>query len=134
MSISNQKGDVGEAAFALAAAKRGYWTAKMPQDCPYDFVLDKKNGASPLRVQVKYRSMSSTGTVGVKIVQKHHSNRQTYNSQNIDLIAVYVPELDKVFLIPIQEVSNVDGVTLRCVPSKTNQSKTIRMIDLYENW
>ncbi len=133
MSISNQKGDVGEAAFVLAAARKGYWTAKMPQDCPYDFILDKRDGVL-LRVQVKYRTMNNTGAILIKLVQKHHSNRQTYTSKTVDCIAVYVSDLDKVFLVPITELEGVDEVTLRCVPTKNNQAKTVRMIDAYEQW
>ena len=136
MSISNQKGDVGEAAFALAAAKRGYWTAKMPQDCPYDFVLDKKDGTI-LRVQVKYRSVSKTGTVMIKMVQhKEHckANRQTYTSENIDALAVYVADSDIVFLIPVADIGTIDEVTFRCNPSKNNQTHNVRMITQYAIW
>lgn len=133
MSISNQKGDIGEAAFVLAAARKGYWTGKMPQDCPYDFVLDKKDG-NISRVQVKYRTMSGTGTILIKLIQKQHSNRQTYSASNIDYFAVYVSDLDKVFLVPVADVEGVDEVTLRCIPTKNNQNKTVRMIDMYEQW
>ena len=133
MSISNQKGDIGEAAFVLASARKGYWTGKMPQDCPYDFVLDRKDGFMS-RIQVKYRSMNSTGTILIKLVQKHHSNRQTYTADNIDYFAVYVSDIDKVFLVPVRDLEGVDEVTLRCVPTKNKQNKTVRMIDTYEQW
>ena len=134
MSDSNQKGDVGEAAFALAAAKRGYWTARMPQECPYDFAVDFRNGKPLIRVQIKYRSITGRGSISIKLVQRHFSNRQTYNSDNIDAFAVYVPDLDKVFLVPIDDVGGVEEVTFRCVPAKNKQIKTVRNIFNYEQW
>lgn len=133
MSISNEKGDIGEAAFVLACTKRRYWTGKMPQGCPYDFVLDKHNGKLE-RVQVKYRSMSEGGTVTIKLAQNTFTNRVTYTEQNIDSIAVYVNELDKVFLIPITELVGVKEVVLRCVESTKRKDKNSRMITEYAEW
>ena len=97
MSISNEKGEIGEAAFVFASAKRGYWTGKMPQGCPYDYVLDRHDGKL-LRIQVKFRSLESNGIVTIKLSQNTFTNRVSYNESNIDYIAVYVNELDKVYL------------------------------------
>jgi hypothetical protein len=132
MSISNKKGEIGEAAFMLASAKRGYWTGKMPQDCPYDYVLDKHNGKL-LRVQVKFRSLESNGVITIKLSQYTFTNRVSYNESNIDCIAVYVNELDKVYLIPIAEICDVKEVKLRCIESK-RQDKNSRMITEYAEW
>ena len=132
MSISNKKGEIGEAAFVLASAKRGYWTGKMPQDCPYDYVLDKHNGKL-LRVQVKFRSLESNGVITIKLSQYTFTNRVSYNESNIDCIAVYVNELDKVYLIPIAEICDVKEVKLRCIESK-RQDKNSRMMTEYAEW
>ena len=132
MSISNKKGEIGEAAFMLASAKRGYWTGKMPQDCPYDYVLDKHNGKL-LRVQVKFKSLESNGVITIKLSQYTFTNRVSYNESNIDCIAVYVNELDKVYLIPIAEICDVKEVKLRCIESK-RQDKNSRMITEYAEW
>jgi hypothetical protein len=132
MSISNKKGEIGEAAFVLASAKRGYWTGKMPQDCPYDYVLDKHNGKL-LRVQVKFRSLESNGVITIKLLQYTFTNRVSYNESNIDCIAVYVNELDKVYLIPIAEICDVKEVKLRCIESK-RRDKNSRMITEYAEW
>ena len=133
MSISNQKGDIGEAAFVFDASKKGYWTGKMPQGCPYDFVLDKKDGVIH-RIQVKYRSLSKTGTISLKVTQNTFTNRVSYTSNNIDFFAVYIPELDKVYLIPVTELEGKIEVCFRCLPSKNNQTEKVRDIGLYESW
>jgi len=133
MSISNEKGEIGEAAFVLASARKGYWTGKMPQGCPYDYVLDKRDGKLE-RVQVKYRTMSDNGTVDIRLVNNNFTNRVDYNEQNIDSIAVYVNELDTVFLIPITKLVGKNEVKLRCVESTKRKDKNSRMITEYAEW
>jgi hypothetical protein len=133
MSISNQKGDIGEAAFVLAATKKGYWTGKMPQGCPYDFVLDKKDG-SVSKVQVKYRTIGNTGTISLKLTQRTFTNRVSYTKDNIDFFAVYIPDLDNVYLVPISDLEGKTEVHIRCVPSKNNQTNKVRDINCYELW
>jgi len=133
MSISNKKGEIGEAAFVLASAKRGYWTGKMPQDCPYDYVLDTHDG-SIKRVQVKFRSLEDNGTVTIKLTQNTFTNRTTYDESNIDYMAVYVNELDTVYLIPIANICDVKEVKLRCVESSKRKDTTSRMITEYAEW
>jgi hypothetical protein len=133
MSITNEKGDIGEAAFVLASAKKGYWTGKMPQGCPYDYVLDRRDGKLE-RVQVKFRSMTENGTVVIKLKQNTFTNRTTYTDQNIDSFAVYVNELDTVFLIPIVKLLGVNDVILRCVESTKRKDKNSRIITEYAEW
>lgn len=133
MSISNEKGDIGEAAFALAAAKKGYWIGKMPQGCPYDFILDRKDGKL-LRVQVKFRTIEKTGIISIKIAQNTFTNRTTYSADNIDYIAVYVNDFDKVYLIPIDKITDVTEAKLRCVESEKRKDKNSRLISQFEEW
>jgi hypothetical protein len=133
MSITNEKGDIGEAAFVLASAKKGYWTGKMPQGCPYDYVLDRRDGKLE-RVQVKFRSMTENGTVVIKLKQNTFTNRTTYTDQNIDSFAVYVNELDTVFLIPIVKLLGVNDVILRCIESTKRKDKNSRIITEYAEW
>jgi hypothetical protein len=136
MSDTNQKGDVGEAAFMLEAFKREYWVAKMPQDCPYDCVLDRRDGTL-LRVQVKYRTQDKNGAVKVKRVLHKVANvheRCSYNASNIDALAVYVPDNGVVYLIPIAEFEDVEEVTFRLSPPKNNQQSRVRLITTYSDW
>jgi hypothetical protein len=133
MSISNEKGDIGEAAFVLASAKKGYWVGKMPQGCPYDYVLDRRDGKLE-RVQVKYRTMSKNGTVSICLVNNNFTNRTDYTEKNIDIMAVYVSDIDEVFLIPISKLVGKNEVSLRCVESTKRKDKHSRMISEYAEW
>ena len=133
MSITNQKGYIGEQAFALEAAKRGYWVAQMPQDCPYDFILDKRDG-NLIRVQVKYRSLQLNGTISLRLKNGARSNRANYSSNNIDMFAVYVAEKEETFLIPISEIQDMDEISIRVEPPKNNQKKGVRLIQELNIW
>ena len=133
MSQTNQKGDIGEAAFVLAAAKRGYWVGKMPQDCPYDFVIDRKKGTLE-RVQVKFRTVGKDGAIRVKIANDTITNRTSYSSKNIDYFAVYVPELEEVFYIPVSVTNGIKEIAFRCNPAKNNQTDKVNLITEHKEW
>jgi len=130
MSESNVKGDIGEAAFVFYATKNGYWVGKMPQDCPYDFVMDDKQG-NLKRVQVKYRTIEKNGSVRIKIENNTFTNRTSYTEKNIDLFAVYISDLEKVYLIPINECIDVTEVSLRVERPKNGQTKGVRLLEDY---
>lgn len=131
MSESNEKGDIGESAFVFQSALKGYWTSKSTQDCPYDYILDKKDGKL-LRVQCKYRSMTLAGTVVIGKTS-FHTRRRSYTSDNIDVFAVYVPELDKVALIPIVDFGDAKEVTFRVTPQQV-ANKRCRPLEQYFIW
>lgn len=131
MSTTNQKGDIGEAAFVLAATERGYLVGKMPQDCPYDFVMERGNG--PERIQVKYRSVNKHGTVEVSSSSKSLSSIRTYNNA-VDHFAVYVVETKMVYLIPADTVNEKKTSCYRVMPPKNGQIKNITAINNFIEW
>lgn len=60
------------------------------------------------------------------------NNKKTRGYKNeADLFAVYVPELDKIYLIPVGDVG-ATKVNLRLYPAKNNQHKRIRLASMYE--
>ena len=131
MSKTNQKGDIGEAAFALKAVERGYWTGRMPQDCPYDFALDRGNGLE--RVQVKYRAVAKNGSIQLNSDSKSLSSSRTYKDC-VDQFAVYVPDTKEVYLIPAERIVNGSASVFRVEPTKNNQSKGITFISDFIDW
>jgi len=50
---------------------------------------------------------------------------------DVEYFAVYSPDLDKVYLIPIDHVGT-NQASLRLVPAKNNQQHGIRMTQDYE--
>ena len=132
MSDSNKKGDIGEAFFVLASVKRGYYVGKMPQDCPYDYVLDRGDG--PKRVQVKFRSLAKNGGVTISSTSASLSSSIEYTTSNVDYFAVYIPDVEELFLIPAEEVLKGSTSSFRYHLTKNNQANGVRYITEYKDW
>lgn len=132
MSETNNKGDIGEAAFILESTKKGYFVAKMPQNCPYDCVLDR--GSGPERVQVKYRTLSKNGTISIHKVNMSRSSKRAYSVNVVDYFAVYIPNVDKVYLISAAEVLKNNMSVFRLNSTRNNQIKNVKYITEYEIW
>lgn len=131
MSISNQKGDIGEAFFVLRATQKGYWVGKMPQDCPYDFVLDRGNGLE--RIQVKYRSSAKNGSVQLNTNNTSPQSSRSYKNL-IDQFAVFNPETSEVYLVPADLVTKNSAAIFRVEPPKNNQFKGVTFLFEFKDW
>ena len=131
MSYSNQKGDIGEAYFVLRATEKGYWAGKMPQDCPYDYALDRGNGLE--RIQVKYRSTGSKGSFQINSTSSSLSSDRSYKNR-VDYFAVFNPESNKVYLIPAAKITDGTATIFRLTSSKNNQTKGINLLEDYKDW
>lgn len=131
MSLTNKKGDIGEAYFVLRATEKGYWVGKMPQDCPYDYVLDRGKGIE--RVQVKYRSSSKKGTVQLTSTNTSLSSNRSYKNY-VDQFAVYNPETKEVYLIPANLVTEGSASIFRVDPTKNNQTNGVTFINEFVSW
>lgn len=131
MSKSNQKGDIGEAYFALKATEKGYWVGKMPQGCPYDFVLDRGNGVE--RIQVKYRSTSSKGTIQLNAYNASPQSNRSYKDL-VDQFAVYNPETQGVYLIPANLITGKTSAIFRVDFAKNNQVVGVTFLSDFKDW
>ena len=131
MSKTNQKGDIGEAAFYLKAMEKGYWAGRMPQDCPYDFALDRGNGLE--RVQVKYRATSQNGSVQINSSNTSLSSNRSYKDY-VDQFAVYSPDTKEVYLIPASKITEGSASIFRLKPTKNNQTKGVTLLEDFISW
>ena len=99
MKKTHQKGLVGELKFAIYLLNDG-WKVYEPldQNSRADFVIEK-NGKFK-KIQVKYCHLYH----GCLRVELEHPHRKTgpYLRDEIDAIAVYNPDKDKYFLIPLE--------------------------------
>jgi len=131
MSVTNQKGDIGEAAFYLKAMEKGYWAGRMPQDCPYDFALDRGNGLE--RVQVKYRATSKNGSLQIDSTSTSLSSNRSYKDC-VDQFAVYSPDTKEVYLIPASKITKGTASIFRVTPTKNNQTKGVTLLEDFISW
>lgn len=97
----------------------------------YDLVVDE-GGGKFLRIQCKtarlkkgalfFDTCSSSGPKS--------SQKKGYRGQ-IEMFAVYSPDLDKVYLVPVDVVGE-KGATLRIDPPSNNQTKGVRYASEFE--
>jgi PD-(D/E)XK endonuclease len=128
---TNSIGNISEAKVLSMFTELGY-TVSIPfgTGCSYDYVID--DGTQLLRVQVKtgrlrqgcvhFAAWSHNGSRGNHIKKRYLARA--------DVFAVYCPENDKIYLVPVEDVG-VEG-RLRIDAPRNSQSKYIRWASPYE--
>jgi hypothetical protein len=128
-------GDRTTLAVMLALQDAGFLIATpFGENTRYDLVVD--DGDDLWRVQCK------TGRVRFGAVvfptcssYAHHPNpritRRSYVGE-IDFFGVWCPQLDSVYLVPIEDASSRSYAALRYLPSRNGQRKAIRWAADYE--
>ena len=100
----------------------------------YDLAFDR--GGPIERVQCKWGSLRD-GVVRVQLCGSRLTPgrgyvRSKYSADEVDLIAIYCPDLDKVFVVPIADVELRSALYLRVEPSRNNQHTFVRWAAQYE--
>ena len=128
----NEKGDLAVFKTCLRAAEKGYVVSKPLSDsCRYDLIIDVGNKL--LRAQVKYadgKSSLSSGVARVGLEKKDRTGRVTlYNKQEIDMILVYLPVVDKMCCFSSEDFTGKRNLFIRYQPAKNNQAKKCRFLE-----
>jgi hypothetical protein len=124
-----EKGAAAELAIAYHAARLGIVALRpMVEGRRYDLVLD--TGDRLWRIQCKWGRL----TKGVIVVPtgtcRHTPNgylRTTYSSSEIDGVAVYCPDPERCYFVPIAEVEGKSTLYLRLDPAANNQRAYVTM-------
>lgn len=98
----------------------------------YDLAIDTGDGKI-CRVQCKTARLSSDR--GSLLFNTESNNGGRYPNKNyigqVELFGIYSPDLDKVYLVPVEAVSRTSG-TLRLSPAKNGQNKGVKMAEQFE--
>ncbi len=131
MAITKQKGDIAEA-FVTYLLKQNGFNVLIPwgEDNRYDLVTEK-NGIFK-RIQVKYATPKND-VVEIRVRSCNNYNIIHYSSKDIDLIAAYSPEGNKVYFVPLNGIKNRSTHKLRLRPTKNKQKKFVVMASKYES-
>jgi hypothetical protein len=132
---TDQKGNIAEAAVALAAVKLGFDVyLPITEGGRYDLIIQA--GPRLLRVQCKWaglngdvivlRSYSARRSVGGKLINRH------YTRDEVDMFAAYSPDLDQCFLLPPELWERRRQVHLRISPTLNNQARGINWAKDFE--
>ena len=131
---TKSKGDLSELLVALALARAGYLVSKpLGENQRYDLIAD--DGDRLHRVQVKTGRLRN-GVVMFNCCSTHGHRRtgslmtRSYIGQ-IEMLAVYCPENEKVYLVPEADLTRTK-IQLRLVAPRNNMTKTIRWASKYE--
>ena len=132
---TNAIGDISESAIITRFLQLGYVVlTPYGGNQRYDLVIEDVEGQF-WRVQCKTAKLENNGTVVAFDTANHNyalKNKQWrhYRGQ-CDYFAVYCEELNKVYLISVDQVG-VTRANLRLVPAKNNQEKYVRWAKDYE--
>lgn len=120
-------GELSEAAVVHHLVRAGYDVARpLGDNARYDLIVEDVDGRF-IRVQVKTGRLKRDGAVHfpTSSSQAHRGGgRQSYRGQ-CELFAVYCPELDESYLVPVEETGS-RGCSLRVRPTINHQARGVR--------
>jgi hypothetical protein len=124
----SQKGAAAEAAITSAVIQLGLTVLRpLCEGRRYDLIVDLE--PTLLRVQCKLVRRRG-GVLMVRLETSRHTPRgyvfTSYSATEIDAVVVYSPELNRSFLLPIDEVAGKRAVHLRLEPARNRQAKGIK--------
>lgn len=127
-------GEISEAAVIFRSLEKGYAVSKpIGENQKYDLLLDMDNKIQ--RVQVKTARMNGgalTATATSTIRQAGGKyKRIKYKISDIDLFAVYSPDLKKIYMIPATN-SYGSNIVLRTEAPKNNQIAKVKWAKDFE--
>ena len=117
----------------LAALVRTYKTVLVPfgQNHRYDYVIESKEGF--LRIQVKTGRL--LGRDRIKFMTRSKFNHRGAKGRGYhgeaDYFAIYCPQTDGVYLVPVSDFGSGDG-SLRLTPTRNGQAKGVRWARSYQ--
>jgi hypothetical protein len=128
------KGGAAEAEITAAAIRWGLIVLRpLIEGGRYDLVIDI--GKQLLRVQCKWATQRG-GVLETRTSTSRHTPRgyvrSTYSAAEIDAVAVFSPDTEACYLIPIAEVEGNATVSLRLAPTLNNQATNVRWARDYE--
>src|SRR4051812_42170606 len=111
----------------LIAAEKGAIVSVPTSPARYDLVIDWRGKL--YRTQVKYASSGSKRSSGVVTVglRRGFGGKRRYLSDEIDVVLVYVPQIDSVCWFGPEVFQNRTGIILRYEPAKNNNTKKITL-------
>lgn len=131
---TKDKGDLGVACVIADLAKHGIDVAlPLSEHLPFDLIAISADFGLA-KIQVKYLSMRTNGTVQVpgrsNWTDRHGTHRRSHRPEEYDSVAVYCPDTDRCYYLPASEVQGRDKV-LRILETRNCQRLRVRMADSF---
>lgn len=131
---TSQKGEIAHLKVQLRATEKGIVVSRPTTEVRYDFILD--DGKSLLRAQVKWgggKSINSENAVCVDLRKDggRRGKRRKYLRTEIDVLLVYVPELDRVLAFDSEHFHNKSAIMIRLAPTKSGQKTGVKLASCF---
>ena len=123
---TKDKGDVGVAhAIADLVDQRFVVLTALCEHAPFDLV-GYRDGEF-VRVQVKYRALSSSGTIEVQFKSSWSDSKGTYvrplDKEEVDVVCIYCPDTGACYYVDPKQFAR--SVSLRVTPSRNRQERNV---------
>jgi PD-(D/E)XK endonuclease len=133
MLSTNQVGAITEAEIVSAALKLGIGVFSAVHDERYDLIFD----LNPRLLRVQCKTATLNGDI---VVIRCFSCRRTaeglrrrvYTRNEIDAIAAYGAEIDRIFLVPVSRIDGRSAIQLRLRPPRNNQMIGVNWADDFD--
>jgi PD-(D/E)XK endonuclease len=122
---TEQKGQIALGKVIQEVGKKGIGAYLPVTQSRYDLILDY--GDRLLRAQVKYADAKLRNAEGAVMLHLRRRGK-CYTADEVDVLLVYLPRLDKVAWFGPEVFHNRAGLSLRLLPAKNGQKKGFRMI------
>jgi hypothetical protein len=131
---TNQKGAIAEAAIAAEATKLGVVVSRPDADARYDLIFDL--GSRLLRIQCKW-AVRKDSVVSIPVRGNWFSPgrgyvRSSYGADEIDAIAAYCMDLNRSYLLPVDQFAEQGMVHLRLHATRNGQIAAINFASNFE--
>ncbi len=135
---TKDKGDMGVAVVIADLVCNGLGVfLPLSEHMPFDLIAVTPEGQTR-RVQVKYRSLSKSGTIPVELTTNHSDrhgvHRKPVDLTSFDCFAVYCPESNRVYYVRNEEIPPSNGrlFAVRVRPARNNQQSRVNKASDFE--
>jgi hypothetical protein len=129
---TKDKGDVGVAHAIADLTEQGFVVlTTLCEHAPFD-IVGYRDGTF-VRVQVKYRSLSQSGTIEVQFKSSWSDSKGTYfrpiDKSEVDVVCVYCPDTGRCYYVDPKRFAG--SVSLRITPTRNGQVRNVLEADRF---
>ncbi len=129
---TKDKGDLGVAHAIADLADQGFVVlTALCEHAPFDLVAYREGAF--VRVQVKYRALSSSGTIEVQFKSSWSDSKGTYvrplDKQEVDVVCIYCPNTGACYYVDPKRFAR--SVSLRVTPSRNRQERNVQWAERF---
>ncbi len=126
---TDEKGQIAVCKVCEVAVKKGAELYFPTTPVRYDLILDYQGKL--YRAQVKYADGKPHHAIGAIPLYLRKRNRRCYSRDEIDVLLVYIPALDRVCWFGPEIFDNKMVLHLRLAPARNNQQSGCLMVENY---